>query len=55
MKFDIQDIIIKDCSTLLFLRYRDLQARVYKQENRHLTLLTVLDFEFLVCKRVCKQ
>ena len=37
--------------------YRDLQARVYKQETRNLTLheaqpSAVLNFEFLVCKRV---
>ena len=39
------------------MRYRDLQARVYKQETRNLTLheaqpSEVLNFEFLVCKRV---
>ena len=48
--------IIKDYSTL-GVRYRDLQARVYKQETRNLTLheaqpSTVLNFEFLVCKPV---
>ena len=40
--------IIKDYSTVR-VRYRDLQARVYKQETRN---LTVLNFEFFVCKRV---
>ena len=39
------------------MRYRDLQARVYEQETRNLTLdeaqpSAVLNFEFLVCKRV---
>ena len=39
------------------MRYRDLQALVYKQETRNLTLYeaqpsAVLNFEFLVCKRV---
>ena len=39
------------------MRYRDLQARVYKQGTRNLTLhealpSAVLNFEFLVCKRV---
>ena len=39
------------------MRYRDLQAREYKQETRNLTLheaqpSAVLNFEFLVCKRV---
>ena len=48
--------IFKDYSTLR-VRYRDLQARVYKQETRNLTLheaqpSVVLNFEFLVCKRV---
>ena len=37
----------KDYSTL-GVRYRDLQARVYKQG----TPRAVLNFEFLVCKRV---
>ena len=49
-------VIIKDYSTL-GVRYRDLQARVYKQETRNLTLQeaqpsAVLNFEFLVCQRV---
>ena len=43
----------KDYSTL-GVRYRDLQARVYKQETRNLPLheaqpSAVLNFEFLVC------
>ena len=40
--------LFKDYSTL-GVRYRDLQARVDKQGTRN---LTVLNFEFLVCKRV---
>ena len=49
-------MIFKDYSTL-GVRYRDLQARVYEQETRNLTLheaqpSPVLNFEFLVCKRV---
>ena len=44
-------IIIKDYSTL-GVRYRDLQERVYKQGTRNLTPSAVLNFEFLVCKRV---
>ena len=48
--------LFKDYSTL-GVRYRDLPARVYKQETRNLTLheaqpSAVLIFEFLVCKRV---
>ena len=48
--------VIKDYSTLE-VRYWDLKARVYKQETRNLTLheaqpSAVLNFEFLVCKRV---
>ena len=41
-------VIIKDYSTL-GVRYREIQARVYKQETRN---LIVLNFEFLVCKLV---
>ena len=49
-------VILNDCSTP-GVHYRDLQARVYKQETRNLTLpeaqpSAVLNFEFLVCKRV---
>ena len=49
-------MIFKDYSTL-GVRYPDLQARVYKQDTRNLTLheaqpSSVLNFEFLVCKRV---
>ena len=49
-------IIFKDYSTL-GVRYRDLQARNYEKETRNLTLheaqpSAVLNFEFLVCKRV---
>ena len=48
-------MIFKDYSTL-GVRYRDLQARVYKQERTNLTLheaqpSAVLNFKFLVCKR----
>ena len=48
--------VIKDYSTL-GVRYRDLQARVYKQGTRNLTLYeakpsAVLNFVSLVCKRV---
>ena len=49
-------MIIKDYTTL-GVRYRDLQARVYKQEIRNLTVHEAqpsegLNFKFLVCKRV---
>ena len=49
-------MIFNDYSTLAVC-YRDLQAQVYKQETRNLTLYeaqpsAVLNFEFLVCKRV---
>ena len=55
-KIDKRTVLFKDYSTLR-VRYRDLQARVYKQETRNLTLheaqpSAVLNFEFLVCKRV---
>ena len=44
-------LIFKDYSTF-GVRYRDLQARVYQQGTRNLTLSAVLNFEFLVCKQV---
>ena len=49
-------LLVKGYSTL-GVRYRDLQARVCKQETRNLTLheaqpSEVLNFEFLVCKRM---
>ena len=49
-------LVFKDYSAL-GVRYRDLQARVYKQKSRNLTLYeaqprAVLNFEILVCKRV---
>ena len=49
-------MIFTDYSTLR-VRYRDLQARVYKQETRNLTLheaqpSAVLNCEFIVWKRV---
>ena len=48
--------LIKDYSTL-GVHYRDLQARVHKQETRYLTLdeaqpSAMLNFEFLVRGRV---
>ena len=48
--------LLKDYSTL-GVHYRDLQARVHKQETRNLTLheaqpSAVLNFEFLVRERV---
>ena len=44
----MRHLIIKDYSTL-GVRYRDLQARIYKQETRNLTRLK---FECIVCQRV---
>ena len=45
-------VVIKDYSTL-GVRYRHLQALVYKQETRNEAQPSaVLNFEFLVCKRV---
>ena len=51
-----KEILFKNYSTL-GVCYRDLKARVYKQETRNLTQheaqpSAVLNFEFLVCKRV---
>ena len=44
-------IVFKDYSTV-GVRYQDLQALVYKQETRNLTLHARGAAKFLVCKRV---